>query len=160
MDFFAHLGLLPLLEEGLLSDFLVRLLPREVSLLADLLDRLVVDALQVHLHRRRDHVARVDPPQGDAVDFVGAGDEEDALREVLEEDDALAAETAGEEDEDGAGGEGGAGAGGFDGFADLHGELCQRGLQRVVLVLHIGYRYGNLSVRGLLAPECPSQPLR
>jgi len=42
---------------------------------------------------------------------------------VLEEDDSLAAEAAGEEDEDAAGGEGGAGAGGVDGFADLGGRV-------------------------------------
>lgn len=44
------------------------------------------------------------------------------MREVLEEDDALAAETAGEEDENAAGLEGVAGAGGVDGFADLEVE--------------------------------------
>ena len=40
---------------------------------------------------------------------------------MLEEDDALAAETAGEEDENAAGLKGVAGAGGVDGFADLEG---------------------------------------
>lgn len=40
---------------------------------------------------------------------------------MLEEDDALAAETAGEEDENAARLEGVAGAGGVDGFADLEG---------------------------------------
>ncbi len=44
---------------------------------------------------------------------------------MLEEDDTLAAETAGEEDENAAGLEGEAGAGGVDGFADLEGD-CQR----------------------------------
>ena len=43
---------------------------------------------------------------------------------MLEEDDALAAETAGEEDEDAARLEGVAGAGGVYGFADLEGG-CQ-----------------------------------
>ena len=38
---------------------------------------------------------------------------------MLEEDDALATEAAGEEDENGAGDEGGAWASGLDGFADL-----------------------------------------
>jgi len=41
------------------------------------------------------------------------------LWEVLEENDALAAEAACKEDEDGAGGEGLAGPGGVDGLADL-----------------------------------------
>lgn len=44
---------------------------------------------------------------------------------MLEEDDAFAAETAGEEDEDGARDKGGAWAGGFDGFADLMEKQCQ-----------------------------------
>ena len=48
---------------------------------------------------------------------------------MLEEDDALAAETAGEEDENAARLEGVAGAGGMDGFADLKGvgQRCECG---------------------------------
>ena len=41
---------------------------------------------------------------------------------MLEEDDALAAESAGEEDEDAARLEGVAGAGGMNGFTDLDGD--------------------------------------
>lgn len=48
------------------------------------------------------------------------------MREVFKEDDALAAEAAGEEDEDGAGLEREAGAGGVDGFADLCGRAISK----------------------------------
>ncbi len=82
---------------------------------------------------------------------------------MLQEDDALAAETAGEEDEDGAGGEGGAWAGGFDGFADLHEEeVCQRGLEwvRPGVVYRISVQESE-RWEGLLAPEYPPRwPLR
>lgn len=123
----AHLGLLALLEKCLLPDLLLRLLPREIPLLCHLLHHLLVDPLEIYLHGCGDDISGIDPSQGDAVYFEGASDEEDALGEVLEEDDALAAETAGEEDEDCPGDEGGAGAGGVDGFADLDwGEGCQR----------------------------------
>ena len=40
----------------------------------------------------------VDAAQWDTVRLEGAGDEENALGELAEENDALAAETAGEED--------------------------------------------------------------
>lgn len=61
----------------------------------------------------------VDAAEGDAVGFERAGDEEDALGELAEQDDALTAETAGEEDEDGAGGERVAVFGGVGGLAGL-----------------------------------------
>lgn len=117
----TNLRLLPLCEKPLLSLLLLRLLPREVSLASHLLYHLLVDPLQLHLRTRGNHVSRVYPAEGHAVHFEGAGHEEDALGEVFEEDDALAAETAGEEDEDAAWLEGGAWTGGVDGFADLIG---------------------------------------
>ena len=43
---------------------------------------------------------------------------------MFEKDDALAPESAGEEDEDCTGDERGARAGGFDGFADLGEKGC------------------------------------
>lgn len=59
-----------------------------------------------------------------AVGFEGAGDEENALGELAEQDNALAAEAAGEEDEDGAGCEGVAVFGGVGGLAGLGVELA------------------------------------
>jgi hypothetical protein len=52
-----------------------------------------------------DNVAGVNTAEGNTVDFEGTGNEENTLAEVLQENDALAAEATSEEDEDGAGGE-------------------------------------------------------
>lgn len=45
----------------------------------------------------------VDTAERNAINLERASDEEDALIEVIEENDALAPEAASEEDEDGAG---------------------------------------------------------
>lgn len=118
-DWKTYRGLLSLLEEGLLTGLLLLLLADEVLGLRDLLNLRGVEARDVDLEGRRDDVARVDPAEGDAVDLEGTGDEEDALVEGLEEDDALAAEAAGEQDQDRAGLEGGAGAPGAESLAGL-----------------------------------------
>jgi hypothetical protein len=97
------LGLLSLLEESFLASLLLSLIGSEVLGLGDLVDLLAVETSNVDLEGGGDDVAGVDPAQGNAVDLEGAGDEEDTLVEGLQEDDALAAEAAGEEDEDGAG---------------------------------------------------------
>ena len=115
----AYLGLLALLEESLLANLLLGLVGGEVLWLRDLLDLLGVEAGDVDLERGGDNVARVNPAQGDAVDLEGAGDEEDALVEGLKEDDALATEAAGDEDQDGTGLQGLAGSPGTEGLADL-----------------------------------------
>ena len=115
----AYLSLLALLEESLLANLLLGLVGGEVLGLRDLLDLLGVEAGDVDLEGGGDNVARVDPAQGNAVDLEGAGDEENALVEGLEEDDALAAEAAGDEDQDGAGLQGLAGSPGAEGLADL-----------------------------------------
>lgn len=115
----SYLWLLSLLEEGLLAGLLLGLLADEVLGLGDLVDLLGVDAGQVDLLGGGDDVARVDPPQRHAVDLEGTGNEQDALVEVLEEDDTLAAEAAGEQDQDRAGLQGLAWLPGADGLADL-----------------------------------------
>lgn len=100
----TYLGLLSLLEEGLLALRLaVLLVLGEVALLADLVDDLGVNAGKVDLLAGRDHIASVHPSEGNAVGLEGACDEQNALVKVSKEDDALAAETASEEDENGAG---------------------------------------------------------
>ena len=58
----SYLWLLALLEECLLARLLLVLLGREISVLADLVDRLAIQALQLNLHRGSNDVARVDPP--------------------------------------------------------------------------------------------------
>lgn len=114
-----YLWLLSLLEESLLTSLLLGLLSDEVLGLSDLLDLLVVDSGQVNLLGCGDDVSGVDPAQRHTVDLEGAGDEEDTLVEVLQEDDALATEAASEEDQDGAGLEGLAWLPSADGLADL-----------------------------------------
>lgn len=115
----TYRGLLALLEEGLLAGLLLLLLANEVLGLGDLLNLLGVEARDVDAVRRRDDVASVDPADGHAVDLEGPRDEEDALVEGLEEDDALAAEAAGEEDQDRAGLERRSGGPGAEGLAGL-----------------------------------------
>ena len=53
-----------------------------------------------------DNVAGVDTAERNTVNFERASDEENTLAEVLQEDDALAAETTSEKDKDSAGSEG------------------------------------------------------
>lgn len=115
----SYLWLLSLLEEGLLAGLLLGLLSDEVLGLTDLLDLLLVDSGQVNLLGCGDDVSGVDAAQGHTVDLEGTGDEEDTLVEVLQKDDTLAAEAAGEEDQDGTGLEGLAWLPGADGLADL-----------------------------------------
>lgn len=115
----SYLGLLSLLEERLLAGLLLGLLRGEVLGLRDLLNLGLVDPGKVDLQGCGDDVSRVDAAEGDAVDLEGPGDEQDTLVEVLEEDDTLAAEAAGEQNQDGAGLERGARGPRADGLADL-----------------------------------------
>ena len=115
----SYLGLLSLLEESVLAGLLLGLLGGEVLRRRDLLNLGLVDAGQVDLHGCGDDVSRVDATKGDTVDLEGAGDEQDTLVEVLEEDDALAAEPTSEQDQDGTGLEGAARRPRADRLADL-----------------------------------------
>lgn len=117
--FVSYLWLLSLLEERLLAGLLLGLLANEVLGLGNLVDLLGVHTSKVDLLGGGDDVASVDPPEGNTVDLEGAGDEEHALVEGLEEDDALAAEATGEEDQDGTGLEGLARLPRANGLADL-----------------------------------------
>lgn len=115
----TYLGLLSLLEESLLGLLLLALLLGEVLGGGDLLDGLGVNTADVHALGGGDHVAGVHPSERDAVDLEGTGDQEDTLVEVLEEDDPAATETAGKEDQDGAGLEALADLGGTQSLANL-----------------------------------------
>lgn len=116
----TYLGLLSLLEESLLGLLLGLLLLGEVVRSRDLLQSLGVNTGDVDALGGGDHVARVHPSERDAVDLEGAGDEENTLVEVLEEDDTLATEATSEEDQDGTGLEALAELGGTQSLADLY----------------------------------------
>mmetsp|Transcript_37406 Transcript_37406/g.94956 ORF Transcript_37406/g.94956 Transcript_37406/m.94956 type:complete len:210 (-) Transcript_37406:40-669(-) len=77
------------------------LLPREVRVV----DGAEAGALEVHLGAGADTHALVHPPKGNTVHGVGPCDEQQAARELLQEDRAAAPEAAREEDQDAAGDE-------------------------------------------------------
>jgi len=102
----TDLWLLALLEESLLTLLLGGLVLGEITVGGNLLDDGAVDAAEVDLLACGNNVAGVDAAEGDTVGLEGPGDKEHTLVECLEEDHALAAETTGQENEDGAGLEG------------------------------------------------------
>jgi hypothetical protein len=115
----TYLGLLALLEERVLTRLVGGLVLGEVAVLADLVQDLRVNALQVNGGGGSDDISGIYPSQRNAVNFEGTGDEEDTLRKVLKENDTLAAETTSEEDNDGSRLEGGPGFRRTDGLASL-----------------------------------------
>jgi len=80
-----------------------------------------LDAGDVNVCRGSDHVRLVHASQGNTVDLVGAGDQQQSTLQLLQEDDTLSTETTSEEDKDGARGDGGTEGGGFGGLAALLG---------------------------------------
>ena len=90
-------------EEGLLARLLFLLASGKVPVLAGLVQCLGVNALEVHLLAGRDHIARIHPPQRHAIDLERSCDQQDTLRQVLEQHHALAPESAREQDEHRAG---------------------------------------------------------
>jgi hypothetical protein len=116
----TYLGLLSLLEEGLLGLLLGLLLLGEVAGGGDLLDDGAVNTADVDAGAGGNDVAGVHPSEGDTVDLEGAGNEENTLVEVLEENDTLATEATGEEDQDSTGLEGLPDLSGADSLADLN----------------------------------------
>lgn len=120
---YSYLWLLSLLEESLLAGLLLGLLANEVLRLGDLIDLLGVDTGEVDRLGGGDDVSGIDSSQGNAVDLEGAGDEEDTLVEGLQENDALAAEAPGEQDQDGAGLQRLARLPGADRLADLFAKV-------------------------------------
>jgi len=81
-----------------------------------------INLRHVNLRARAQRVHLVDALKGHAVDLVRAGDQEQARLELLQEDDALAAEATREEDEDAAGLDASAELGGAD-LLDSDGSL-------------------------------------
>jgi hypothetical protein len=152
---YAYLGLLALLEERVLAGLVGSLVLGEVAVLAGLLQDTLINALDVHGGRGGNDEAGVYSSQRNAVDFERTGDEENTLGQVLEEHDTLAAETTGEEDDDGTGLEGGTGLRGANSLTGLGSS--QRSVlgnapstaqsaqsaqsQHVVAALHVGLQH-------------------
>ena len=119
-DFATNLGLLPLLEELILPLLpSLALLSYKVPPAGHLFYSLLVNAFQVDLGTRGNDVSRVHSPERHTVDFKWACDKKDTLWKVLKENDALAAETASEENENGSRLQGRSMFGWVGGFADL-----------------------------------------
>lgn len=118
----TYLGLLALLEESLLRLLLGGLVLGEVVRCGHLLESGLVNTTDVNALAGGDHIAGVNPAERDTVDLEGTGNEENTLVEVLEEDDTLATETAGKEDQNGTGLEALADLSGTNRLADLFGK--------------------------------------
>lgn len=97
----SHLGRL-LVQQFTLRRLLCLLLSLEVRVINV---RGNIDARNINLGRGSNDVRLVHPTQGNTVDFVGAGNQEQTRRQLLEEDDALSTETTSKEDEDGSRGD-------------------------------------------------------
>lgn len=82
-----------MLEELLLSFLLLALLPGEIFVSTYFVDLFLVNAGQIDFVGCGDDIAGIDSSQWYTIDFEWTGNEEDTLREVLEENHTLAAET-------------------------------------------------------------------
>lgn len=92
-----------MLHESLLTLLLLALLfPAEVFWAADFLQRRLVESADIDFGRGGNDISSVHAAYWYAVDLEGSGDEECAFFQVLQENDSLATETAGEKDKDGA----------------------------------------------------------
>lgn len=118
---------LTLLEECILALALL-LLARPVLVLAHAVQDFGVEVRDIDGCACRNYVAVVDAAQGNAVGLEGTGDQENALLELAQKDDALAREAPGEEDEDGAGLQRLAVLGGVGCLAGLVSLACDRHL--------------------------------
>lgn len=94
-----------------------------------------LEIAEIHLGGGRNNVCLVYAAEGHAIELVRPSDEKQSARELLEEDDTLPAETAGEEDEDRAGGDARAklrrlrGLAALLGLADVLGRVEARSLR-------------------------------
>merc|ERR1711977_383336 len=82
---------------------LLGLVGAPVAGLGDLVEDLAIEALHINGGAGGDDIAGIDSSEWDTVDLEWTGNKEDTLTKVLEEDDTLATESTGEQDEDGAG---------------------------------------------------------
>ncbi len=83
--------------------------------------RTYLEVAKVDLGGGGNHVCLVHPPEGNTVDLVGTGDQQQSARQLLQEHHPLACEATREKDEDGAGCDGGAELRGLGVFTALLG---------------------------------------
>ncbi len=122
---YTYLGLLALLEESILTRLVSGLVLGEVAVLASLLHNLLVYALEVDAGGGGNDISGVYSSKGNTVNFEGTGNKEDTLGEVLEDNDALAAEATSKEDDDGTRLERLADLRRADRLADLESQLAE-----------------------------------
>lgn len=163
---------LALLEEGILA-LAFFLLARPVLVLAHAVQDFSIEVRDVGGCAGRNYVAVVDAAQGNAVGLEGTSYQENALLELAEENNALAGEATGEEDEDGARLERLAvlgGVGGLAGLVWLAMQFCKLQLcfslrlehaTAVLLILEFGayllherFLLSRVVARGLLFTGC------
>ena len=89
-----------MLEECLLALLLLCLVLRKILVLRDLINLLLVNTGEIDLLGSGDNVTSVDSAEGNTVDLERTSNEENALWEVLQEDDTLATEATSEENKD------------------------------------------------------------
>lgn len=114
-----------LLEERILALALF-LLARPVLVLAHAVQDFRIEVRDIDGCAGRNYVAVVDAAKGDTVGLERTGDQENALIELAQEDDALAGKATGEKDEDSAGLKRLAVFGGVCGLAGLLMLACDR----------------------------------
>jgi hypothetical protein len=135
-----ELLLLTFTEELLLLGLLAgRLGLGEVGVVDGLRDG---DTGQVDLGGGGDNVGLGDSSQGDTVESERTRDEEETGIELLQEDDSLASESTGQEDEDGTGGDGRSELGLADGLSASLGLGDILALRRVSMKDKDGIRCG------------------
>lgn len=120
---------LALLEEGILALALF-LLARPVLVFAHAIEDFGVEVRDIDRCAGCDYIAVVDAAQRDTVGLEGPGDQEDTLVELAQENDALAGEATGEEDQDRAGLERLAVLGGVGGLAGLRLLACDSAISQ------------------------------
>jgi hypothetical protein len=141
---------LALLEKGILALALL-LLARPVLVLAHAVEDFGVEVRDIHGCAGCDYVAVVDAAQRDTVGLERSSNEENALVELAQENDALTGEATGEEDQDCAGFERLAVLGGVGGLAGLRLLACDsalsqlRGFAAISAHIHIVVAYLNLA---------------
>lgn len=120
---------------------------------------------EVNLGRGGDNVGLVNATKGDTVDLEGTGHEEETRGELTENDNALASESTGEEDDDGSGDDGRTELGGLDrlardlGLTDVVARVVRGLVGLLGSTLGGGSRFGLTLVKALLGVDLAAREL-